>query len=274
LSILNNSLPKTIWFLWLQGMDKAPVEVKACYNSWVQHNPGWQVVFLDESNIAEHVTLPKWEIAKYVASELLRINLLADHGGVWTDATCFCMRPLDEWLYDNMDAGFFAFDRPGPDRMLSSWFLAAAKNNYIASAYQKKVNDFWKENTGIKLIENTRWNFLYKRLQKSNPQIWFNPFLTRVLKVHPYFWLHYTFENIYLSDAAFRRQWDAVPKISADIPHRLLFAGLLNSITDEIKKEIKEKISPVYKLTWKYDAAGYKPGTIMYYLFHHENVVD
>jgi len=264
----NNDLPKIIWFLWLQGLDQAPIEVKKCYESWVKHNPGWQVVFMDENDITDHITLPKWPVAKYVVSEILRINLLAKHGGVWVDATCFCTKPLDEWLHDYMDAGFFAFERPGPDRMISSWFLASSKYNYITTAYQNRVNAFWTENTGIKLIEGTRWNFLYKHLQKLNPQVWFNSILTKVLKVHPYFWFHYSFEYIYLRDANFRELWDSAPKFSADIPHRLLFAGLFDPITEELKSEIDQKISPVYKLTWKYQPEQYQPGTVMYYLFN------
>ncbi len=264
----NNGLPKIIWFLWLQGLDKAPIEVKKCYESWVKRNPGWQVIFMDESNIAEHITPPKWEVAKYVTSEILRINLLAKHGGVWVDATCFCVKPLDEWLPAYMGAGFFAFERPGPDRMLSSWFLASNKDNYITTAYQKRVNAFWAENKGLRLIEGTKWEFLCKKLQKRNPQIWFNSFLTKVLKVHPYFWFHYTFEYIYLRDGKFRQLWDSVPKFSADIPHRLLLAGLFGPITEELKLEIAKKISPVYKLTWKYKTEEYQPGTVMYYLFN------
>jgi hypothetical protein len=54
------------------------------------------------------------------------MELLRRHGGVWADATCYCLQPLAEWLPSKLaPAGFFAFDRPAPDRMLASWFLAA-----------------------------------------------------------------------------------------------------------------------------------------------------
>ena len=86
---MDNTIPKKIWFLWLQGFDNAPLEVKECYESWVRLNPGWEVVFMDESDIAAYITVPKWRVAKYVLSELLRINLLAKYGGVWADATCY-----------------------------------------------------------------------------------------------------------------------------------------------------------------------------------------
>jgi len=261
-------LPKKIWFLWLQGLDEAPIEVKKCYESWVRNNHGWQVIFIDKQTITEYVHLPGWDIEEYVASELLRLNLLARYGGVWADATCYCVKPLDEWLPGYMNAGFFAFNRPGPDRMLSSWFMASYPQNPIITAFQKSVNEFWGENTGIRLIENTRWKFLYKHLQRLNPQIWFSSFFTKILKVHPYFWFHYTFENVYLKFPSVKKTWDSVPKFSADIPHKLLFAGLFNPVTEELRSEIDQKTTPVYKLTWKYQPEQYLPGTIMYYLFN------
>jgi mannosyltransferase OCH1-like enzyme len=260
--------PKIIWFLWLQGLENAPIEVRECYKSWVGLNPDWQVNFIDANNIAQYVKLPDWPVAPYVASELLRINLLTKYGGVWADVTCYCTRPLSEWLYEYMTAGFFAFDKPGPDRMLSSWFIASYPQNAITTAFKAGVEDFWAENTSIRLIDNTRWNFLNKYMQKRDPQLWFNRFFTRVLKVHPYFWFHYTFEHVYLTNATVRKLWDSVPKFSADIPHRLLFAGLFKPINEELKAEINNKISPVYKLTWKYSPEQYKPGTVMYYLFN------
>ena len=58
-------------------------------------------------------------------ANVLRMELLARHGGVWVDATCFCVRPLDEWLPAQMSSGFFAFARPARSRLLANWFLAA-----------------------------------------------------------------------------------------------------------------------------------------------------
>ena len=31
-------------------------------------------------------------------SDVVRLNVLANHGGVWADATVACMQPLDLWL--------------------------------------------------------------------------------------------------------------------------------------------------------------------------------
>jgi len=265
------NLPKKIWFLWLQGLVDAPLVVRKCYSSWLRHNPGWEVIFLDENNIGDFIPLPDISVTQQALSDILRINLLARYGGVWVDATVFCTKPLDEWLYQHMASGFFAFERPGPDRMISSWFIATEKYNYITQTYNNKVESYWSQNPGLVSIENSRWKFLQKYLDKRGPQVWFSSFVTKVLKVYPYFWFHYLFENIYLKDKEFQHLWDTTPKISADIPHRLQFAGLFNLVNEKIKEEIDSKISPVYKLTWKYDAEEYKEGTILAYLLDSEN---
>ena len=264
---MDNNLPKTIWFLWLQGLTEAPLVVKQCYESWLKHNSDWKIIFLDEHNIADHVSLPQHKVTNQAYSDILRINLLAKFGGVWVDATCFCTKPLNEWLYDNMASGFFAFERPGPDRMISSWFIACDKYNFIANAYQKVVNAYWDASPKMVYIEDSRWRFMNKYLQKQGTEVWFSAFVSKVLRVHPYFWFHYLFEHVYLKDANFKELWDTSPKISSDIPHKLQFAGLFKPLSDEVKAEIDHKTAPLYKLTWKYDTAKSLEKTNIDYLF-------
>ena len=266
---MDNNLPKKIWFLWLQGLDSAPLVVKNCYESWIKHNPDWEFIFLDESNISDYVDLLEHNITKPAFSDLLRVNLLAKYGGVWVDATCFCMKPLNDWLFDNMQSGFFAFDRPVPSRMVASWFLAGDKYNYIISTLKNKANTYWNENPGIRSIEKSELSFLNNPLNLMNNKIWFSRFITKTLKIYPYFWFHYLFEYIYFGDKSFKEMWDNTSKISADVPHTVFFSGIYEPITPEAKAHIDNKMSPVYKLTWKYDAmAAHKPGTPFDYLFN------
>ena len=267
---MDNDLPKIIWFLWLQGLDEAPLVVKKCHASWLKHNPDWHLILLDENNIGEYADLslytPKDNISKQAFSDILRINLLAKYGGIWVDATCFCVKPLDEWLPAYMATGFFAFEKPGPDRMISSWFIASAKYNYITTTYKNKVNAYWDTVPGLAFIESSVWKFLNRKLQQRGPQIWFSYFVHTMLKVYPYFWFHYLFEHIYLKNKQFKQLWDDTPKLSADDPHRLQTIGLFNPLNNETKTEIDQKKSPVYKLTWKFEPTDYKDGTVLDYL--------
>lgn len=267
-------LPKTIWFSWMQGLDNAPLVVQKCYESWIAHNPEWNVVFIDENNIHEYIPSQHGQVSRQVFSDIIRINLLAVYGGVWVDATCFCVKALDSWIYDYMASGFFAFERPGFDRMLSSWFIACHKNNYITEAFQKAVNVYWEKNYKLAFVENSKWRMINRYQRLFSTQLWFSNFATKILKIYPYFWFHYLFERIYLSDRTVRKMWDMMPKISADIPHSLQLKGLFSTLSDEIKEEITSMASPCYKLTWKYDSSAFREGTVMSYLLKEKNMLS
>src|SRR5262245_44082221 len=108
-------IPKRIWFLWLQGIAQAPPLVRACLESWRRWNPDWQIEVLDQSNLDTFLPASAQlggrseRIQAAALSDLIRVNILNRHGGVWTDATCLCRKPLDVWLPQLAQAGFFAF---------------------------------------------------------------------------------------------------------------------------------------------------------------------
>lgn len=106
--------------------------MQKCLESWKQNNPSWDVIFLDGSSLKDHVNLnvPREKLThldENHQADLVRVCLLAQYGGVWVDATVFCVAPLDGWLHGCMDSGFFCFYKPGRDRIMSSWFLATEK---------------------------------------------------------------------------------------------------------------------------------------------------
>ena len=113
-----------------------------------------------------------------------------------------------------ISTGFFAFDKPGKDRLLSSWFLYSAENNYIIQKWKEKRIIYWNNHK----------------------------------KMHHYFWFHYLFAELYNSDNKFKKIWDSTPKISADGPHYMVYDGLLNKLSDKIKNHIDGVKTPLYKL--------------------------
>ena len=111
----STALPNIVWIFWGQGLEQAPDLVKHCVASWREMNPSWDVRVLTEATaepFLRQAAMP-WErldtfpLAK--KSNILRLRLLTEHGGVWADATTFCLQPLNEWLPDCMRAGFFCF---------------------------------------------------------------------------------------------------------------------------------------------------------------------
>ncbi|MEI9417673.1 capsular polysaccharide synthesis protein [Mesorhizobium sp. Cs1321R2N1] len=233
--------PKTIWILWLQGIEKAPKIVKACLNSWQRMNPGWTVQILTKGTLADFlpdVSDPSSILSRSLSdatySDIVRIELLCRYGGVWVDATCYCLRPLDEWLDSVMSEGFFAFERPAPSRMLSSWFLAASQSSYLVYEWRRLVHEHWQR-------------------REDDPD---------------YFWFHHLFGQAYQSNRNFSALWDRVPKMSADGPH--IFTPYETRLLGVISKEDREIISlakiPVLKLTHKVDHSAVRDGSIYQFL--------
>jgi hypothetical protein len=137
---------RTIWILWLQGWDQAADLVKACRRSWLKLNPDWQIHFRDAETLKSFISVPP-DLLKHgrdVFADQVRNELLLRHGGVWADATTYCLRPLSEWIDLATASGFFAFARPFPDIMLSNWFLAAPKGSHIADAWLRAGYEYWQ----------------------------------------------------------------------------------------------------------------------------------
>lgn len=184
---------KNIYIYWGQAFNKAPEIVKACLLSWKLKNPTWNIIEIDDGNIHDYIHIEKEiadihqrQITKTSYSDIVRIFLLEKFGGCWCDATVFCNKCLDDWLPQNIHSGFFAFDRPDSDRLLSSWFLYADKDNYIVKMWKQKVIQYWKNHD----------------------------------KMHAYFWFHYLFNDLCTSDTRYRQMWDSTTKLPATGPHR------------------------------------------------------
>ena len=101
---------KRIWTYWAQGWDKAPEICKVCRDSWIKLNPTWEVISLDQDDVREFIPDDiydkilkfggKWE--NMTRCELIRLYLVATYGGIYTDCTNVCNKPLDEWLVESL----------------------------------------------------------------------------------------------------------------------------------------------------------------------------
>jgi hypothetical protein len=124
------SLHDRIWVCWWQGIEQAPELVKRCVAS-IQKNAGNHIVtIITEENYKEYIHLPEWVekkkeqgiISRTHLSDILRLSLLAEHGGMWLDATFFLAKPSVEeyfsyplwsikrpdYLHCSIASGYFA----------------------------------------------------------------------------------------------------------------------------------------------------------------------
>ena len=231
---------KTIFIYWDQKFINSPLVVKKCLQSWKEKNPTWNIIELDKDNLKNYVDIEK-EIPNFKNkiidkchyADIVRLFLLEKYGGCWCDATTFCIKPLDNWLLENTSTGFFAFNKPGNDRLLSIWFLYAEKNNFIIRKWKERILKYWTNHN----------------------------------RINHYFRHMYLFENVYKNNKEFKEMWDLTPKISANEPHFLL-SKILNKVNDQVKEHIKNKKAPLYKLTYKYNKQRYNNTCVLAYLFN------
>ena len=276
-------IPRILWMMWLQGRENAPEVVQGCLPTWAKHNPGWKIVFLHQHNLKEYLDVDevigrnREHISIQALSNVIRINLLALYGGLWVDSTCFCCKPLDEWLGDYTRSGFFAFANPGRDRLLSSWFLASHPGCPLTTAWCREVNGYWTRNAfpfQDRQLGRLALRWTGKLLNHNSwlAALWVQPQFARIFRLHPYHWFHYIFYRVVAADERCGQIWSRTPKITADGPHRLQQAGLLSPLSTGLKAIIDEQRDPLYKLNWRYRRKDWRPDSVLDYLMQSQAV--
>jgi len=208
---------KTIWLLWFQGWDdNTPWLVKKVRESWEFHNPDWNIELLTKENIGSYIDekLIAYDTTQMALSDIIRLNLLATHGGVWADATMLCMRPLEDWLYDALQpCGFWMYH--GKEAYApTSWFIISMHQSTLIQKWTNKTNEYWKSGN------NAEGN---------------------------YFWMDSLFNKLCETDSDFLNQWRKVPYISCeDYGESHMLAGKGHGNDDYIKNILNTK--PPYTL--------------------------
>lgn len=256
-----------IWTYWHQGWENAPSIVERCLDSWIRLNPDYEVCALDRITLLERAGFPagidpaRSDLTVQKLSALGRLALLSQYGGVWADATVMCTRPLSDWLPEYLEGEFFAFRSPGPDRMISNWFIAAESHSVILRRLYRAFSQYYADNRfsnqgtrlGNLLLDHfgRRWN----RDPESSTR-WHSWFSRRVLRVYPYFIFHYTFNKLILEDPECAEIWNSVPAFSAQEPHRVQFLERAENGIAAAKLAIDSPGIPMHKLNWRVEVGS------------------
>lgn len=116
-------IPKKLHFIWIGDESKKPVK---CIDTWMKKNPDYEVKVWGNNQLQTvnwnnhrqlHDMLNKKDYAG--ASDVMRYEILYEHGGIYIDADTFCVKPLEDWL---LNCESFA-----------SWEQELVRNNLIAN---------------------------------------------------------------------------------------------------------------------------------------------
>lgn len=150
---------KTVWLFWWQGEESMPFLVKKCYESTKRYLKDWEIVLITEKNYNLYAEFPTYisdklhkDITLTHFSDLLRLELLIKHGGLWLDATVLCTSGDIPKSILKSDLFVYRAQKPGADgraTTMSSWMMWAKTNNRILMATQAMLYAYWKRNNEL-----------------------------------------------------------------------------------------------------------------------------
>lgn len=212
--------PKVIWICWLQGEENAPEVVKKCIKSIREKCAGWKIIILTNDNLSEYADIPDYIYKKHHKgiisnthlSDILRLSVLKQYGGIWIDSTVLLTAPLPEKI---ISAPFFALHCRNVYGS-NNWLLKAQPSHQLICGIQNLLLEYWKH-------ENRLIN---------------------------YFIYHIFFDLMVEKDSAMKTEWEKVP-VMYDGDCYDLEQNFLRPFDEELWRKIKEKTS-IHKLSYKY----------------------
>ncbi|MFV0529127.1 MAG: capsular polysaccharide synthesis protein [Lachnospiraceae bacterium] len=96
-----------LWVFWWQGIGAdTPQVVLDCIENLKKYHSAHPIHVVTQYNLKEYIALPpsilkkveKQELSLCALSDIIRVELLYQHGGIWLDATVFLTQPLDHYM--------------------------------------------------------------------------------------------------------------------------------------------------------------------------------
>lgn len=155
-----NSNEGPIWVFWWQGMNGMPLIIKKCYESVISHSSKRKVILITKNNYKNYTDismnilqkLKENKITLTHFSDILRFNLLKNHGGLWLDATVFVTKEIDLKYFSNFytcsgfpDVEYF-FIAKG---RWTGFLIGGRKNNPLFQYMNNFFELYWKNNNEL-----------------------------------------------------------------------------------------------------------------------------
>lgn len=213
-----------IWFYWMQGEKNMPPIPELCLNSLRKHANGHPVIFLDADNVNQYVNIP-FEIAKAYQTgklkqahyaDIIRILLLAQHGGLWMDATLLVTQDIPETIFQTP---FYS--------------IKTKEFGYFVSRCR------WS----VFCLAGWKHNILFEKLSEC-----FAAYFKQKDVMIDYFMFDQLIDILYNEHREIRNMIDQVPYSNPEV--HSLNRLLLNNFNEHIYKQLTENTF-LFKLSWK-----------------------
>ena len=212
--------------------------------------------------------------------DVLRITVMRDYGGVWADATMYCVLPLDSWLAQALGTGdFFAFAAPTFKEPKTPASLNVCQGCEPPGG--TPVPDTTRcralNRRGLR-TERSSNSFLASVRQSYLAEVMYDTFvlqMLRTLRLTKDENYHDAFENLARNNATFRAAWFSVAEITSKrVVTALPVSGAhasnpIAKLTPALKSRIDDICAPMFKMTWKGidNRSTFSEDTVQGYLF-------
>lgn len=222
-----------VWVFWYQGYENMPEIVRCSYKSICEAFSSQNVILLDSSNYLDYAKIPDHIIEKFKKkkmtitqlSDIVRIHLLRDYGGIWCDATLFFCESVDK--HSELFGTIFSQKMYDKKIMTCPYNYSPSFGRWAGFLLGTR----YKEN----LLFKFACDFYYLYWQKYDG-------------IPEYLLIDIIFDIAYDYLIQVRREID---KISPNNHHIYCLMDNINSEFNQLKFEEWCKDTFVYKLSWK-----------------------
>ncbi len=206
---------KTIYTYWHE--DPLPESIEKFVKGWKKHNPDYKVVVLHDGILKDYLpdTDFSWTNSHQHKADLIRLEILATYGGIWSDASIICHSNYD-WIIESLNSGgneFVGYYLDGFTSnekypVIENWFFACRKDSMLVKKWRdefKRVPTFSSKDVYINHLEKVEHIDLQKIPNDLKSYLASHCSLQKVLQTNP----PYKMQTLKAEDGPYRPITDA-----------------------------------------------------------------
>ncbi|HFI0235144.1 TPA: capsular polysaccharide synthesis protein [Streptococcus suis] len=155
----NSTIERNIFVFWWDGFENAPLLVQKCLDSVKHFNPSAKIIEISKNNFVEYTDInpiilkafQNGDISIQTFSDILRFNLLKNHGGAWIDSTILFLDYYD--IFDNLKENSFNsicfsssnsfYEYKNVSCTWSGYFIASRKNAHFVTVMNNLFEEYY-----------------------------------------------------------------------------------------------------------------------------------
>jgi hypothetical protein len=140
--VSQSTIPPILWTYW--NSNEIPDVVKRCIDSWAYHNPSYEINVVTPANLYDYIDIDIKDIqfndSPARESDIVRLLLLEEYGGVWSDASILATAPYPFSLDSGAEfIGYYldGFTTRPEFPVLESWFFATVPHGQFIKGWKR-----------------------------------------------------------------------------------------------------------------------------------------